>query len=132
VFAAEWGVGQVLWSLIWFMFIFIYIWILITVVIDIFRDHKMSGWAKAVWVVALLIFPFITLIVYLIARGGDMHARSIEAAKAQQKAMNEYIRETAGTSGASAADQIAQGHKLLESGAISQAEFDALKAKALA
>ena len=132
VFAADWGVGQVLWTMIYFFFLFAFIWILITVLIDLFRDHTLSGWAKALWVIFLIFLPLIGTIVYLIARGGGMHERAAQAAARQQKAMDEYIRQTAGAaSGGGAAEQIAQAHTLLESGAITLAEFVALKAKAL-
>ena len=133
VFAADWGVGQVLWTMIYFFFLFAFIWILITVLIDLFRDHELSGVAKALWVIFLIFLPLIGTIVYLIARGGGMHDRAAKAAAKQQQAMDEYIRQTASTTGGAggAAEQIAQAHTLLESGAITQAEFDALKAKAL-
>ena len=131
--AADFGVGQVLWSMLYFFFLFAFIWILITILMDLFRDHSLSGWAKAGWVVLLIFLPLLGALIYLIARGGGMQERAMKQAEAQQKRMNEYIRQTAGTSGGGgAAEQIAQAHKLLESGAISQAEFDALKAKALA
>jgi len=131
VFAADWGVGQVLWTMIYFFFLFAFIWILITVLIDLFRDHTLSGGAKALWVIFLIFLPLIGTIVYLIARGGGMQDRAAQAAARQQKAMDEYIRQSAGAASGGAADEIAQAHKLLESGAITQAEFDALKAKAL-
>jgi len=131
VFAADWGVGQVIWTMIYFFFLFAFIWILITVLIDLFRDHELSGVAKALWVILLIFLPLIGTIIYLIARGGGMHDRAAKAAARQQKAMDEYIRQTAG-GGTGAADQIAQAQQLLQSGAITQAEFDSLKAKALA
>jgi hypothetical protein len=132
VFAADWGVGQVLWTMIYFFFLFAFIWILITVLMDLFRDHSLSGIAKTIWVIVLIFLPLIGCLIYLIARGHGMQERAMKQAQDQQKAMNAYIRETAGTPGNSPSDQIAQAHKLLESGAISQEEFDALKAKALA
>jgi hypothetical protein len=132
VFAADWGVGQVLWTMIYFFFLFAFIWILITVLMDLFRDHSLSGVAKTIWVIVLIFLPLIGCLIYLIARGHGMQERAMKQAQEQQKAMNAYIRETAGTPGNSPSDQIAQAHKLLESGAISQEEFDALKAKALA
>jgi ABC-type multidrug transport system fused ATPase/permease subunit len=132
VFAADWGVGQVLWTMIYFFFLFAFIWILITVLMDLFRDHSLSGIAKTIWVIVLIFLPLIGCLIYLIARGHGMQERAMKQAQEQQKAMNAYIRETAGTPGNSPSDQIAQAHKLLESGAISQEEFDALKAKALA
>ena len=132
MFAADWGVGQVLWTMIYFFFLFAFIWILITVLMDLFRDHSLSGVAKTIWVIVLIFLPLIGCLIYLIARGHGMQERAMKQAQEQQKAMNAYIRETAGTAGNSPSDQIAQAHKLLESGAISQEEFDALKAKALA
>jgi type VI protein secretion system component VasK len=130
---ADFGSGQVFWSLIWFFLFFAYIWILITILMDLFRDHELSGWAKAIWIIALLFVPLITMLVYLIARGGGMAERAMKQAQRQQQAMNEYIRQTAASvgTGSSPADQIAQAQKLLEAGTITQAEFDALKAKAL-
>jgi hypothetical protein len=133
VLAADFGVGQVLWTMIYFFFVFAFIWILITILVDLFRDHTLSGVAKAIWVIVLIFLPLIGSLIYLIVRGGGMHERALQQAEAQQKAMNDYIRQTAAGSGGggSAAEQIEKGHKLLEAGAISQAEFDALKAKAL-
>ena len=132
MFAADWGVGQVLWTMIYFFFLFAFIWILITVLMDLFRDHSLSGVAKTIWVIVLIFLPLIGCLIYLIARGPGMQERALKQAQDQQKAMNAYIRETAGSAGSSPSDQIAQAHKLLESGAISQQEFDAIKAKALA
>ena len=82
--------------MIWFFFIFAFIWILITVLMDLFRDHSLSGVAKAIWIIVLVFLPLIGCLVYLIARGGGMQERAMKQAEAQQKAMNEYIRQTAG------------------------------------
>ena len=129
---ADFGSGQVFWSLIWFFLFFAYIWVLITILMDLFRDHDMGGVEKAIWIVALLFIPLITMLVYLIVRGGGMGERAMKQAQRQQQAMNEYIRQTAATSGGTPADQIAQAQKLLDAGTITQDEFNALKAKALA
>jgi len=128
---AEFGTGQVLWSMVWFLFFFLYIWIVITILFDIFRDHEMSGGWKAVWIICLLFFPLVTAIVYLIVRGGSMTERSMKHAQREKVAVDQYIRENA-TSATGPAEQIATAHSLLEKGAISQEEFDRLKAKALA
>lgn len=123
--------GNVLWSLIVIFFMVMYFMIFFMVVIDLFSDHTLGGWAKALWVIALILFGPLALLVYLIARGGSMAERrqkQMEAAKAAQDA---YIRDVTQTA-ASPADQIASAKALLDSGAISQAEFDTLKAKALA
>lgn len=119
--------------LLWLFWIYIAvacIWIFITIIIDIFRDPTLNGWAKALWVVFLVFLPFLAAFIYLIARGKSMTERRVAEMKEAQAAQNSYIREVAGTS--SPAAEIESAKKLLDSGAISQAEFDALKAKALA
>ncbi len=113
------------------MFIFFaYLMVLFSIIGDIFRDRKLAGGWKALWIVLLIFFPFITAIVYLIARGGSMAERSAEAAQQMRHAQDDYIKSVAGSS--SPAEDIAKAKSLLDSGAISQAEFDQLKAKALA
>ena len=120
------------WDIIWFIivsFAFIaYLMVLFNILIDIFRDDSLSGWLKAVWIVLLILFPLITAIVYLVVRGGSMARRRVSDVHAAQAAQDEYIRSVAGKS---ASEEIAQAKALLDAGAISQAEFDALKAKAL-
>ncbi|MGZ8734194.1 MAG: SHOCT domain-containing protein [Acidimicrobiia bacterium] len=128
--ASEWGTGQVLWSMIWFFLFFIWIWILITVFADIFRSRDLSGWAKAIWTIFVIVVPYLGVFVYLIARGHKMHEHAAEAAAAQDAAAQEYIRQAAGTT-KSPADEIARLAELKERGAISDAEFESLKAKAL-
>jgi hypothetical protein len=125
------------WDLIWwFLWIFAfvaYLFVLITIFSDLFRDHKLSGWWKAVWVLFLIFVPFLTALVYLIARGSGMQERALHEAKRQQEATNAYIQSVAGSSGGgSPADEIAKASELLKAGTITQAEYDALKARALA
>jgi hypothetical protein len=122
------------WDIIWFIivsFAFVaYLMVLFNIITDLFRDKDVSGWLKAVWMICLIIFPFLTAIVYLIVRGRGMSERQMAAwgnAKAQQ---DEYIKSVAGSS--SPTDQIAQAQQLLTAGTITQSEFDTLKAKALA
>ncbi len=122
--------GSLLWTLIWVFFMVIFFMIFFMVVMDLFSDHNMSGWAKAIWIIFLIIFPPITVLVYLIARGGSMAERRKAQIDAAQAAQASYIKQVAGSGGA--ADQITQAKALLESGTISQAEFDQIKAKALA
>jgi hypothetical protein len=121
------------WEFVWFIIItyaFVaYLVVLFHIIGDIFRDRELSGIAKAAWFVALCFLPFITAIVYLIARGRGMAERSAERAAAQRSAQDAYIREVAGRTTPS--DQIAQARALFDAGAISQSEFDALKTKAL-
>ncbi|HEY5223685.1 MAG TPA: SHOCT domain-containing protein [Microbacteriaceae bacterium] len=117
---------------VWFFWFYIAIsctWIFITVIIDVFRDPALNGWAKALWVLFLVFLPFLAAFIYLIARGRSMSARRAgEHGQAQAEA-NEYIRTVAGSSPAA---EIEKAKGLLDSGVITQAEFDSLKAKALA
>lgn len=108
----------------WFMCLF---WIFG----DIFRSHDMGGVAKTLWVLFVIFIPWLGILVYLIARGGGMHERALEQAKQMQAAQAEYLKSVVGASGSST-DQISSAKKLLDEGAITQAEFDQLKAKALA
>jgi len=128
---ADVSFGDLIWSIIVIFFMVVYFMILFQIIVDLFRDHEMGGFMKVVWILALLFVPLITILVYLIVRGPKMQQRALEDAKAQQKAMNEYIRDVS-TTGGSPADQVAKAKELLDSGAISQEEFDAMKAKALA
>jgi hypothetical protein len=121
---------DVFWSMLWFFFLFMWIMILFHIIGDLFRDHEESGAMKAVWIIALVILPFLTALIYMIVRGKGMTERSLQAQADAQKQFNEYVQSV--SAGGSSADQIAKGKELLDSGAISQAEFDALKAKALA
>jgi hypothetical protein len=129
VIAADYPFMDVLWSMIIFFFWVIWIWIVITVLIDIFRRHDIGGWAKAAWVIFVAVLPWLGVLIYLIAQHDGMRERSIKQARSQQQAFDDYVRDTAG--GGAAAD-IAKAKELLDSGAITQAEFEALKAKALA
>lgn len=126
--------GSSFWSLItWFFWVFVffaYLMVLFSILSDLFRDSELSGWLKAIWIIFLIFVPFLTALVYLIARGTGMQKRAMEQATEMRKQQDEYIRATAGAP--SSVDDIAKAKSLLDSGAISQAEFDALKARALA
>ncbi|WP_431801735.1 SHOCT domain-containing protein [Microbacterium sp. bgisy203] len=121
------------WDIIWwFLAVFIcvaYLFALFAIILDIFRDPKLSGWAKAIWLIFLIFFPLITALVYLIARGRGMGDRQAAQAVAYKNAQDDYIRSVAGSS---PTDQIAPAKALLDSGAITPAEYEKLKAKALA
>ncbi|PBC39092.1 hypothetical protein CJ179_37475 [Rhodococcus sp. ACS1] len=121
-----------LWELIWYtlmVFAFVaYLMILFHVLGDLFRDRGMSGLSKTLWIIFLIVLPYLSVFVYLIARGPGMAERQLEAQSAAKQATDHYIREVAGKS---AAEQIADAKALLDAGTINQAEFDALKAKAL-
>ena len=118
---------------LWFLWVFAfvaYLFVLLTIFSDLFRDSKLSGWLKAVWVLFLIFVPFLTALVYLIARGGSMQERALAEAKRQQEATNAYIQSVAKP--ASATEEIAKASELFKAGTITQAEYDALKARALA
>ncbi|MGZ4735540.1 MAG: SHOCT domain-containing protein [Acidimicrobiia bacterium] len=128
--ANEFGTGQVFWSMLWFFVFFIWIWLLITVFADIFRSHDMGGFAKFVWVIFVIVVPYLGVFVYLIARGHKMHEHALEAAQAQDAANRAYIQQAAGTK-PSTADELARIADLKERGVIDEAEFQKLKAKAI-
>lgn len=123
-------VWDVLWWIFLFYIFFAYLMVLFSIVGDLFRDKDVSGWLKAVWILCLIFFPFITLLVYLITRGKGMAERSQEQMLKQKSATDTYIREVAAS--ASPAEEIAKAKGLLDSGAISAEEYAAIKAKALA
>lgn len=120
---------DVMWTMLVFFGWIIWIWLLITVFADLFSRHDISGWGKAGWTVAVIVLPFIGVLIYLIAEGGKMAERRAEHAQAQQQQFDSYVRNVA--SEGQAADQIAKGKQLLDSGAITPAEFEALKQRAL-
>ena len=127
---AEFGTGEVFWSFLWFVMFFIWIWLLIIVFGDIFRSHDLSGWAKALWIIFVIVVPYLGVLVYLIARGHKMQEHAMEAAKAQDAAMRQYVQSAVPAQ--STADELAKLADLKAKGAISDAEYDQLKAKALA
>jgi Phospholipase_D-nuclease N-terminal len=121
-------------DVVWTMFIFfawvIWIWFLITILADVFRRHDLSGWGKAAWVIFLIFVPFLGALIYLITQGKEMAERNVEQAQAAQSQTDEYIRSVAAREDPT--EQIKRGKELLDSGAITSDEFNALKAKALA
>ena len=122
------------WEFLWYVlvsFAFVaYLMVMFSIISDLFRDRDTSGVAKAIWVVGLIFLPFITSLVYLIARGSGMAERSMRSATMLRQQQDAYIREVAGHT--TPTDQITQARALLDAGVISQAEYDALKTKALA
>ena len=128
LFAADYPFMDVFWSIIIFFFWVIWIWIVVTVLIDIFRRHDIGGFAKAAWVIFVVILPWLGVLIYLIAQHDGMRDRRIKEAQEQKAAFDDYVREAAGGS----ADEIARAKQLLDAGTITQEEFDALKRKALA
>lgn len=126
--ASDFGTGQVFLSMLWFFLFFIWIWLLIMVFSDIFRSHDLSGGLKAIWVIFVVIVPYLGVFVYLLARGGKMHEHAIDAAQAQDAATRAYIQNAVST-GSSATDQLAQLSNLKAQGVIDEAEFQKMKAK---
>src|SRR6478672_4078915 len=117
--------GDFLWSLLVIYFIIFYFMMLWRILGDLFSDQELSGWAKTGWIIFLIFLPFLAIFVYLIARGQGMYQRAAERSEAAAAAQQDYIRQVAGTSGGGAdpTAQIAKGHELLASGAITQQEF---------
>ena len=118
------------WLLVWTFFFVCYLMVLFQIIADLFRDRDLSGWWKAVWIIFLIIFPFLTSLIYLIARGRGMAERQAGEMRRAQAATDQYIQTVAGQT--NPAEQIASAKNLLDSGAITQEEFEKLKAKALA
>jgi hypothetical protein len=129
--AADYPFLDVFWTLIVFFLWVAWIWVLIVILSDVFRRHDISGWVKALWVIFIIFLPFLGVLIYLIAQGKGMGERRIAEAQAAQSQFDDYVRTTAGSGGGAAAE-IERAKGLLDSGAITQAEFDAIKAKALA
>jgi Short C-terminal domain len=130
MFAADYPFLDVFWTLIVFFLWVMWFWLLFTVWGDIFRRDDISGWAKTGWLIFTIVLPFLGVFVYLVSQNRGMTERNIARARAQRAQFDDYVREAAGGGGGSAAE-IEKAKALLDSGAISQAEFDALKQKAL-
>jgi hypothetical protein len=129
--ADDFGSGQVFLSFLWFFLFFIWIWLLIIVFGDIFRSPDLSGWGKALWTIFIILLPYLGVFVYLIARGKKMGEHAAQQAAAQEAQMRQYVQSVATTGGGSA-DEIAKLADLRDKGVISEEEFQAAKAKALA
>jgi hypothetical protein len=130
VIAASYPFLDVMWTLLVFFAWVIWFYLLITVFGDLFRRHDLSGWAKAAWIIFVIVLPYVGVLIYLIAEHDGMAERNTKQLQQSQAQMDDYVRSVAAKS--DPADQIAKGKQLLDQGAISQAEYDALKQKALA
>jgi hypothetical protein len=126
---ADYSLGDALLTVLEIFLLVAWFWILITIIGDLFRDHQISGWGKAVWVLVLIVLPFLGTLIYLIARGEGMRERAVKEQADMRKHMDAYIRETAGDS---PVDELHKLSELKDKGAISDAEFDRAKAKLLA
>ncbi len=129
--AADYPFLNIFWSMIIFFAWVAWIWVLVMVISDLFRRHDKSGWGKALWMIFLVIVPFLGVFIYLISSGNGMAQRQAERQQAAQAQFNDYVQSVAKPAGGHA-DEIAKAKELLDSGAITQAEFDQLKAKVLA
>lgn len=127
--AADYPFLDILWTMLVIFAWVIWFWLLITIFADVFRRRDIGGFSKTLWIIFVIVLPFIGVFIYLIANHDGMADRSIKQAQAQQAQFDEYVRATAGSGGA--AGEIEKAKGLLDSGAITQAEFDAIKAKAL-
>ena len=124
---ATWGTGQVLYDIFWFFLFFIEFWLTITIFIDLFRRHDIKGWLKAFWVFLIIVVPLIGIILYLIIYGDEMRVHAQQEAGEQDRALRDYIRQTARPY--SPVDELSRLSDLKANGAISEEEFDRLKAK---
>ena len=126
---AEIDLGEILWTTVVIFFMVAYLMMLFSVIADIFRDHSLSGFGKAGWLLFLLIVPVLALLIYLIARGPSMAERSMKQHQAAEAQFKQYVQGAAAEAGPAA--EIAKAKELLDAGSINQDEFDALKRKAL-
>jgi NADH:ubiquinone oxidoreductase subunit 6 (subunit J) len=126
---ADYSFGQGLLTVLEIFIFVAWIMVLFTVLSDLFRDHDMSGWGKAVWVVVLIFIPFLAVLVYLIARGAGMRERALKEQAENKKHFDEYVKETAGTS---KVDELASLADLHDKGKVTDAEYEQMKAKLLA
>ena len=130
MFAADYPFLDILWTMLIFFAWVIWFWLLITVFADLFRRHDIGGGMKTLWIIFVILLPFLGVFIYLISQGKNMAERNVKGMQAQQAQMDAHIKSVASSGGA--ADEIDKAKKLLDSGAITQAEYDAIKAKALA
>ncbi len=126
--ATNYPLLDVFWTMLWFFLFFIWIWLLITIFVDLFRSRDLSGWAKAGWVIFVIVLPFLGVLFYLIFRGGSMHERAVQQAQQQEADFRQYVQETAQTS---SADQLTKLADLRDRGVITDEEFQQQKASIL-
>ena len=130
--ASSYPILDIFLTTLYFFIFIIWLWLLFMVFIDIFRSHDLKGWAKALWVIGIIVMPYLGVLVYLIFRGGKMHERAAQQSAQQQKAFDQYVKQAAGTPGSTTADQLAKLANVKSQGLLTDAEFDAEKAKILA
>ena len=130
--ATQYPILDIFLTTLYFFIFIIWLWLLFMVFIDIFRSHDLHGWAKALWVIGIIVMPYLGVLVYLIFRGSGMHERAAQQAARQQKAFDQYVKQTAGTPGSTTADQLSKLAELKTKGVLTDAEFEAEKSKVLA
>jgi hypothetical protein len=128
MFYAEVGFAELFWTMLWLFFLFMFIWVFVALLSDLFRDHELSGWAKAAWIVLLVILPLIGSLIYIIVRGASMAERSAKHEAAARANFDSYIRSTA-ASGASPVDELSRLAELHANGTLSDEEFASMKAR---
>ncbi|HZA78570.1 MAG TPA: SHOCT domain-containing protein [Acidimicrobiales bacterium] len=126
---ADVGLGDLLWTALWVFMLVLVVWVFIAIISDLFRDHQTSGWVKAAWVVALIVFPLLGSLAYLIVRGQGMAERSAAEHRIAQQQMDSYIRSTAASTGTGPVDDLTRLAQLRENGTITDAEFETIKAR---
>jgi hypothetical protein len=130
--ASSYPILDIFLTTLYFFIFIIWLYLLFIVFVDIFRSHDLKGWAKALWVIGIIVMPYLGVLLYLIFRGGKMHERAAQQAALQQKAFDQYVKQAAGSPGDSTADQISKLAGLKSQGLLTDAEFDAEKTKILA
>jgi ABC-type multidrug transport system fused ATPase/permease subunit len=129
--ATNYPILDIFLTTLYFFIFIVWLWLLFMVFIDIFRSHDLHGWAKALWVIGIIIMPYLGVLIYLIFRGGKMHERAAQQAALQQKAFDQYVKQAAGTPGSTTADQLSKLAELKSKGILTDAEFEAEKSKLL-
>jgi type VI protein secretion system component VasK len=130
VLASDFGTGQVFWSMLWFFLWIIWIWMLIMIFGDIFRSSDMSGWVKALWIIFVVILPYLGVLIYIIVRGQKMQQNAVDSAQQRDAAFRQYVQDaTQSTSGT--AEELSRLADLRDRGILSEDEFQTAKAKAL-
>ena len=128
--AATFGTGQVVYSILWFFLFFIEIWLMVSIFIDIFRSHDLKGWAKALWVLLVLVLPLVGILAYFVFRGDKMRAHQVQAQQQQEQSIRDYVQHVAGTA-RSPADQLSRLADLKRDGVITEDEFQQLKTRVM-
>jgi hypothetical protein len=128
---ADFSLADLFWAMLWFFLFVIWIWLLITVFVDLFRDHELSGWAKAAWLLFIIIVPLLGILVYLIARGDKMTERNLQREANQDAEFREYVQDTAAEGGGGTAAELEKLHDLHDKGVLNDEEYASAKAKAL-